>query len=1466
MKKGDILFHRTLHFGIVKEVEGKYYTFEFLEFGEKVLSEDYINDDKDMIFLFSKSFIEHIKSPDVIDDFNLTTQERGMDYYKNNMVRSFSLIKNNLFSTVSGTKTFYKVLILHDESFTCNCPVMYNCKHQAATILKLKEIIAKLEKYVDSISSIEINNINYKDLLDFKKDEYIGNLPFFGFKRIKNIISNFNPDEYYNLLKFISDNYQDYRTFWSGIIFLTTTSDKINELYQVVNFKVYRNLGKFNEFFEKLEDIDQLVRIDKYKYCIDVYLYYYLKDDYTKLFEIYLEVSKFPLILINIVINNLDDALLNSKFDIYLPQLINKSKDEINLLINKLTFENKSKLFLKMPEFISNDENLNAFNDLDKIALLASLDIKFSYNYLKNNFNKFKNQSDLIVTLVQSICKLIKRCTNLNDKTKFINLLNQLPNTSYLANYYLYYDYNKKYNEERINEECLNDSLLSKPSYMRINYDNLFRYNELLVSVNKVNNKLETTIEVFNNENILVKVKKIDDNFTILLNYIEGVKYLSSYLYDYVIENNIDNIKEKIEDIKNQIDQDVILQEDFKFQDALNEFASAISLYETANTKKANMEVELSDNNGNYNIDFKIGYDQLYKVKSLDFLLDGFKKNMTYKYGKKFIFTHNLCNLNSPYDKLFNYLLELDSIAYNSYYNSSILLKDVHVSHILEILNNTNITYNNILYYLDLIELELTYSINNDYVLKMLVDNKIVIDKNIKKIGNDLYYFNNEQHIINKINAKDKDILLYDMLNQFVNKSIKRNYVKFKDIIYPRFQDKIELDSVLFNEFMASKVEINAYFDYISNTICVDTHYLLNGIEVRELKTDFDIKRNEIYQNYLRSLGFIDFKITEQTKILEFFKLDFSYLKSLCKVYLSDSILNMSVSPLEAPTIRIQYENNMVDAFLEGSIYDEDELKEIFKSLKRKKKYAILHNNKIIDLDNAQSEEFLEAIEDFNISEKNPTEVITIPTYQALKAYAHLNNCKIDDYLSKMSEDIKNYKNYEVELPSLKATLRDYQIEGYKWLKVLKNYHMGGILADDMGLGKTLQIISLISSSKENLPSLIVCPKSLVFNWKFEFTKFSYETKVYEIYGSQVNRREIINNIKLDEKAIYIISYDSLSRDLTYLNQEFNFLILDEAQTIKNVKAHKTENVKQVKANYRYALTGTPIENNVIDLWSIFDFLMPKYFEDVREFKFKYENDPEYINKIALKVAPFILRRTKKDVLKDLPSKFERIITCEMSPEQRKIYDAYCNEAKEKLESDGTFATLAYLTRLRQICVEPNLFIESDVKGAKMELLNNLIDENINEHKILIFSQFVKALNIIEENLNSKNISYYKITGDTDAIERLKLTNKFNNDNTKIFLISLKAGGTGLNLVGADMVIHIDPWWNISAENQATDRAYRIGQTKNVEVLKLICEDTIEQRVIELQNYKKDIIDKVISDDDTRLKNISVEDLQFILD
>ena len=435
-----------------------------------------------------------------------------------------------------------------------------------------------------------------------------------------------------------------------------------------------------------------------------------------------------------------------------------------------------------------------------------------------------------------------------------------------------------------------------------------------------------------------------------------------------------------------------------------------------------------------------------------------------------------------------------------------------------------------------------------------------------------------------------------------------------------------------------------------------------------------------------------------------------------------------------------------------------------------------------------------------------------------------------------------------------------------------------------MGLGKTLQILAVIlkyveENPEDKRPSIVISPSSLTLNWLNEAKKFAPDLKVQVISGKAQDRRNQIENIK--DYDLVITSYDLLKRDIdTYKEKaySFRFAITDEAQYLKNSNTQNAKAVKQISAQTRFALTGTPIENSLAELWSIFDFIMPGYLFGYKSFKSSYEgpivkeNDEIAMKKLKMLIEPFVLRRTKKEVLTELPEKTITVLNNEMDDEQQSIYLSYLAQAKEEVADEinmngfekSQIKILAALTRLRQICCHPKIFIENYTgKSSKLDQCMEIVEDATESgHKILIFSTYTSMFELMEQELKNKNISYFKLTGSTKVDERIKMVDEFNeNPNIKVFLISLKAGGTGLNLTGADMVIHYDPWWNLSAENQATDRAYRIGQKNNVQVYKLITKNSIEEKIYDLQMKKAELADNMLSTQTKFVNKLSKDEI-----
>jgi SNF2 family DNA or RNA helicase len=454
-----------------------------------------------------------------------------------------------------------------------------------------------------------------------------------------------------------------------------------------------------------------------------------------------------------------------------------------------------------------------------------------------------------------------------------------------------------------------------------------------------------------------------------------------------------------------------------------------------------------------------------------------------------------------------------------------------------------------------------------------------------------------------------------------------------------------------------------------------------------------------------------------------------------------------------------------------------------------------------------------------------------------------------------------------IETTEISSILRDYQKAGLNWLGTIYKYSFGGVLADDMGLGKTIQILSLLLSVG-NSKSIVVCPSTLLLNWQNEIIKFAPSLKALIVSGNKGARIKKIETVA--EYDLVITSYDTLKRDIDLYEQiPFDCCILDEAQHIKNVSTQIKKVVGQLKSRCRFALTGTPIENNLSELWSIFDFVMPRYLNTYAWFKRTYSDEIEKCGNHALSVklekivSPFILRRLKTGVLKELPSKTEHIIEIPLTGKQRIVYEhreeysraviaAIDANEEESFNKEKFQILMSLFVRLRQLCCHPPLFL-NDYEGNSGKLLYciTLIEDLLTKgHRIALFSQFAEMLAVIEQHLVSKEIEYFKLTGKTKKEERVQMVEDFNNSTVPVFLLSLKAGGTGLNLTGADVVIHYDPWWNMSVENQATDRTYRIGQRKPVTVYKLVMQNTIEEKIIEIQQRKIDLADSIIKKND----------------
>ncbi len=677
--------------------------------------------------------------------------------------------------------------------------------------------------------------------------------------------------------------------------------------------------------------------------------------------------------------------------------------------------------------------------------------------------------------------------------------------------------------------------------------------------------------------------------------------------------------------------------------------------------------------------------------------------------------------------------------------------------------------------------------------------------------------------------------------------------------------------------------------------------------DIRRVRRDID-QEKRVYRVLRERFGGYDregsqyFTLLDEDELYSFLSAGVAVLSRYGDVQGTDAFRRLTVRRPPQITVGISVDSGIMDLTVTSKEFGPEELLELMASYRLKKRYHRLRSGDFVDLSQSETlagvEKLLREMEvgtDDAIRRK-----VHLPAYRALyldkllEEHEELVSTR-DRTFRALARNFRSVRDADIEAPeSVNEVLRPYQSYGFKWLKTLENSGFGGILADEMGLGKTIQVIALLLHDKEQgnrEPSLVVCPASLVYNWQEEIRRFAPGLRCTVLAGTQGARRKALASP--EEADVFVTSYDSLKRDIAlYEGKQFHAAVLDEAQYIKNARAAAAKSVKTIRARSRFALTGTPIENRLAELWSIFDFLMPGFLYSAKEFERRFEvpvtreKDKEAAERLKRMTSPFILRRLKEDVLKDLPAKLEEVRYARLAGEQQKLYDAQVVRMTGMLASPRDAAEagaggrggalsrgeekiriLAELTRIRQICCDPSLLFEnyggeSAKREALMETVRSAIDGG---HRMLVFSQFTSMLALIEEDLKAEGIDYYKITGSTPKEARLSMVHAFNEGSVPVFLVSLKAGGTGLNLTGADVVIHYDPWWNLAAQNQATDRAHRIGQTKQVTVYKLILKDTIEERIMELQNTKRDLAEAILEGEGSQLMNMTNEELLALL-
>ena len=930
--------------------------------------------------------------------------------------------------------------------------------------------------------------------------------------------------------------------------------------------------------------------------------------------------------------------------------------------------------------------------------------------------------------------------------------------------------------------------------------------------------------------------------------------------------------------------------------------------------------------------EFRIGNDQLYKIKSLPEFFERMLNNEEYKYGSKLEFIHNRDVFGKEDQELLNFILKYAEIikyanetvgSYGKYMrtmsNEYITISNTGLDEIFDVLQGKSVSFKR-----DTLEEKIVFENSNPeikFIVKKKKNGNYVITPNIDVLEYEIlkgssYTYMLTKKSLNRCNEEFKETTL-KLLNIY-----RENYTqeirfkreelpKFCSLIYPKLKKQIsleKLDKALINKYVPQELFIKLYLDYDKNNyITADIKFMYGDIEFNPLKEEKivvarDIAKENEYLDIFVNTGFMLDKenrrliLANEEKIYNFLSYEIEKYMQKFEVLATDNFKKKEIHKPKLGTLGVKLENNLLKIDLSKLEFDIEELKNIMRKYALKKKYHRLKDGSFLNLEeNDEMSLMTNLLEDadikFNELEKGELKLPISRSMYLDKILQKLNaNITKNEEYKKIVEQISNkHIEEKIAVPKgLNANLRNYQILGFKWLKALDNYKLGGILADDMGLGKTIQLLAVIQAYLEQVknskPSLVVCPSSLLLNWKNEINKFAPNIRTSVIHGSLEERKKQIEEIT--DYNLVITSYDLLKRDIEEYkkkNYSFKYIIADEAQYIKNNNTQNAKAIKEIIADTRFALTGTPIENALSELWSIFDFIMPGYLYSYKKFKELYEvpiikeNNEWALQKLKMMIEPFILRRTKKEVLTELPDKTISILNNQMQDEQLKIYMSYMANAKKEVSQEiknsgfekSQIKILALLMRLRQICCHPSLFI-SNYKGESsklnqcIELIRDAIASN---HKILLFSGYSSMLEIIGNELKNNNIKFFKLTGKTKVADRIKLVEEFNkNDEIKVFLISLKAGGTGLNLIGADMVIHYDPWWNLSAENQATDRTYRIGQKKNVQVYKLITKDSIEERIFELQEKKSNLSNTMLSTETTFINKLTKEDIMKLFD
>lgn len=1006
------------------------------------------------------------------------------------------------------------------------------------------------------------------------------------------------------------------------------------------------------------------------------------------------------------------------------------------------------------------------------------------------------------------------------------------------------------------------------------------------------NKSVDFSIDIFYSGSFKVNIK-IDETGKITTHTCT----CDDYKRDHICQHILACILKKRDDFFTE--EEISLQ---KSKDILAGFISKENSSISKAKEEIGLDLEIQVVFGNYVVKLKVGQKTKYSIKTREKFNEfraAYLNNEDMILGKKLTYNPNNYFFNEENTKIIEYLFNYSEVGVNRYevIDEPLKLNGREFSELLRLLENKTFT----------LEQDVVTKIVNGFPTKYHLEFK-----------NDKYNFYIDDFAKFKIVDSDAHYIIYhnvlyilkleDMkiVSEFVDNDLeslvfdKQNIELFKNGLLKKTMNILEVSDDVKEIKIIKEKKINLYFDLNEDSITAKVILKYGDEEFNYFDNVSDVVRdNDFEQKVVADLikyGFAinkkKFVILDMDSTYNFLDNGLSYFTENYTVFTTEKIKKLKIfkDTKVRSNFSIGKDNILAYDFAIDNV-DSKEVASLLTAIKSKKKYYRLKSGDVISLFNNQELNDFEALTtDLDIDSKDlKKKNITIPKYRAFfieslknNRYQEIStNSKFDDFINNFSA----YKNADVKFTKEEnALLRDYQKEGVKWLYTIYKCDLGGILADEMGLGKTLQAIIFLRkliNEKPDAKILIVSPTSLVYNWEKEFQKFAPELKYVAVAENKKKRQEIMQ--KFADYNIFITTYGLVRNDNDeYEDKNFEVCIIDEAQAIKNYQAGMTKEIKKIKARTKIALTGTPLENSVLELWSIFDFIMPGYLNSIVRFREAYgikdvdSDSLKRLDNLNYQIRPFILRRKKKEVSKELPDKIEQIEYLDMSETEKAMYQSLVEDTKEEIDgiiaSEGfakaRFKIVTLLTRLRQLCISPALldkdYTEESVKIKRLlEIVKELIKDN---HKILIFSSFKSAVELVRNEFNKESISNYVIDGSVSGKARVMLVDAFNKDKTSCFLITLKSGGTGLNLTSADIVIHLDVWWNPQAENQATDRAHRIGQTKKVTVLKLINKGTVEEKIIELQEKKRILSDNLIEGKNTTtLDTLTEEELTNLL-